>query len=66
MIYRFQDRDGETSVNGKPHWPDILTLRLKSRKDALDAAKWLISQAMDDDRDVFELTYCGKLEERGE
>ena len=62
MLYRFKERAGETSEGGKSHWPDILTLKLRSRKDALEAAKWLITQAMDDERTEFELTYCGKLE----
>ena len=52
---------GRVVEDGKPHWPDCLTLWLR-RDKALAAISSLAKQLIAEDAMYFALTYCGELE----
>jgi hypothetical protein len=61
----FECGGGVIFRDGKPHWPDCLTVWLR-RRDAYEAIRQLSFQLQDNEYDAevgISLTWCGELEE---
>ena len=52
---------GQTTVNGKPHWPDCLTFFIP-RYHAYDVLASLAIQLQDKDYDEVAISWCGSME----
>jgi hypothetical protein len=60
--YTFLDGGGETVVDGKSHWPHIVTMRM-DRYQAFGYMQILLQQLCNEEREKIILHFTGELKE---